>query len=315
MGSIFRDIKLYYEPRRECLNMYEWPGSEPEMTEFESAFLCGMIRERKPTKIVEVGVAGGATTAIILKCIEDLGLTSDTEVFSVDILEQFYRGNGERTGYLADHIIESGEGKFRHSFFLGKPLPEVIDIIGDSIDFVILDTVHALPGEMLDFLTIFPYLRNGACIVLHDIANNHYGRHSNAFATQILLNSVIAERYVMKDQSRLYKYPNIGAFVLTDNTEMSIPSIFGNLLVSWSYKLPDDMYQVYYNHFTGLYGEEYAEFFRMTYCLQEEMVVKLKKERQVIIDKVKKSKTYRIGEILLWVPRKMKQVLCHNHCL
>lgn len=208
-----------------------------------------------------------------------------------------------------------GGGKFRHSFFLGKPLPEVINVIGDSIDFVILDTVHALPGEMLDFLTIFPYLRNGACIVLHDIANNHYGRHSNAFATQILLNSVIAERYVMKDQSRLYKYPNIGAFVLTDNTEMSIPSIFGNLLVSWSYKLPDDMYQVYYNHFTRLYGEEYAEFFRMTYCLQEEMVVKLKKERQVIIDRVKKSKTYRIGEILLWVPRKMKQVLCHNHCL
>lgn len=315
MVNIFRDISLYYEPRKECLNMYEWPETEPEMTEFESAFLCGMIRERKPTKIVEVGVAGGATTAIILKCIENLGLASNTEVFSVDISEKFYRGNGERTGYLADHIIESGRGKFHHFFLLGKLLPEVIDFIGDGIDFVILDTVHSLPGEILDFLTIFPYLRNCACIVLHDIANNHYGRYSNAFATQILLNSVIAEKYVMKDQGRSYKYPNIGAFVLTEKTEMSIPAIFGNLLVSWSHKLPDDMYKVYCNHFTRFYGGEYAEFFRMAYSLQEEMAEKMKKEKQEIIDKVKKSKTYRIGEIFLWVPRKIKRLYIPNHSL
>ena len=33
------------------------------------------------------------------------------------------------------------------------------------------------------------------------------------------------------------------------------------------------IYKVYYNHFTRFYGEEYAEFFRMTCCFQEEMAV------------------------------------------
>ena len=33
-----------------------------------------------------------------------------------------------------------------HEFYLGNYLPQVINKIGGDIDFVILDTVHSLPG-------------------------------------------------------------------------------------------------------------------------------------------------------------------------
>lgn len=45
-----------------------------EMSNDQLAFLCGLIEEYRPNKIVEVGVSAGGTTAVILKCISMLKL-------------------------------------------------------------------------------------------------------------------------------------------------------------------------------------------------------------------------------------------------
>ena len=42
--------ELFYEPRLNISKKIQLPDGEPEMSEFESAFLCGLIRERKPKK-------------------------------------------------------------------------------------------------------------------------------------------------------------------------------------------------------------------------------------------------------------------------
>ena len=59
-------IPLDLEPRNKILPKLPAVPREPEMSEFESAFLCGAIKQFRPKKILEVGVAAGATTAIIL---------------------------------------------------------------------------------------------------------------------------------------------------------------------------------------------------------------------------------------------------------
>ena len=41
-----------------------------EMTEWQLSFLCGLIKESRPQKLVEIGVAAGGTTAVILNCIK-----------------------------------------------------------------------------------------------------------------------------------------------------------------------------------------------------------------------------------------------------
>ena len=68
-------MELVWEPRKRAMESImkgEW-GSEPEMSEFESAFVCGLIKEKRPKKILEIGVAGGGTTAIVMQCLNDLG--------------------------------------------------------------------------------------------------------------------------------------------------------------------------------------------------------------------------------------------------
>lgn len=86
MNSLFENKELlYYVPRLEALGKVSFPVDEPEMSEFESVFLCGLIREMKPKKIVEIGVAAGGTTAIILECLSqlDLNKNKNTELYSI----------------------------------------------------------------------------------------------------------------------------------------------------------------------------------------------------------------------------------------
>ena len=92
-----------FEPRRKILPKlpdYVSPQGErePEMSEFQSAFLCGAIKKFRPKKILEVGVAGGATTAIILQALENLG--APYEMHSVDVAEKFF-DNTRPMGFMA----------------------------------------------------------------------------------------------------------------------------------------------------------------------------------------------------------------------
>lgn len=60
-----------------------------EMSRDQIAFLCGLLKWKKPRKIVEVGVAEGGTTAIIIKCLESMG-----GYLSSIMLWTFWRGVG-----------------------------------------------------------------------------------------------------------------------------------------------------------------------------------------------------------------------------
>lgn len=236
-------IELFEEPRKTILPKLDLPAFEPEMTEFESAFLCGMLREFKPHKILEVGIAGGGTTAIIMQCMEILG--EDYELHSVDIADKFYRDNSKSCGYLGEEAKKYISGA-NQKFYLGKILPECIDSIGDDIDCVILDTAHVLPGEVLDFLTVFPYLKENAIIILHDLINNHCTNNKtifrkNANATKILFDSISGKKYMMKDDSEPVRngFPNIGAIQITNETKQNLANIVSALSNTWYY-IPDN---------------------------------------------------------------------------
>ena len=302
-------ISLFYEPREWFDNECEHPASEPEMTVFESAFLCGLVRERKPQKILEIGIAGGGTSAILLKCLEMIGMNSYTEVYSMDLMENFYRGTGECSGYLANDLLLREDIRFNHKFLLGKYLPDVIEEIGEGIDFVLLDTVHELPGELIDMLVVLPYLKEGACVVIHDIANNHYGGSPFAFATQVLLDVFVGDKIVPQDSDRVFGYPNIGAFVVNSDTHKYAVDAFNALLISWSYMIDDHQKALYTKSYRQNYGDEIAELFANICNMQSELQVNINKEnekRQIKRwETFSSSWTYRIGSVFTWLPQRI----------
>ena len=261
---------LLLEPRKEV--MAELPDGDIEMTEFESGFLCDLIRSRRPKNIVEVGVAAGGTTAILIKLIDMLDLNEQTRLWSVDLCEAYYRDHSKRSGYMADGV--STRKPVRRKMLLGKFLPEWLPDIAaeaeEGIDFVILDTVHKTPGEMLDFLAILPYLTPDACVVLHDIGAQHYWGDATTFATQLVLSVVTAELILREDPDRQLRYPNIGAFTVNAETRKYIRNVFCALTLPWHYLPEAKELSLYREFYTRHYDDACLRLFDMAVALHTE---------------------------------------------
>ena len=273
-------IPLDYAPRMKILpKLRTCPNPnarrEPEMSEFDSAFLCGLLKTQRPKKILEVGIAGGATTAIILQALEDIG--ESYEIHSIDLVEKYHLDKSTDTAFVFKYAQENNlippqsALKGTHFFHIGKFLPQVIDEIGGDIDFVILDTRHSMPGEGLDFLAVLPYLEIGAVVVLHDVAENQrVFKKEKHHATTVLFSAVTAEKFlnfVPDDGNRNYVYPNIAAFQITEQTVEYIENVFLTMVLRWAYKPPKEEIQLYLNHYLRYYPPElckiFAEAFKM----------------------------------------------------
>jgi len=246
VGGIIMNIYKRVEPYKVS---NERGISKAEMSISQTEFLCGLIRDYRPQKIVEVGIAAGGTTINILKCISELGLPCT--MYSVDLAEHYYRNKTLRTGFLVDEWKGKNEKWSFHHMMLGKVLPERLDEIGDNIDFLILDTVHLIPGEILDFLAVFPYLSEHAIVVLHDTALHHHLNNSRCIATCTLFSTVTADKFV----NDMEYYKNIAAFSISKDTETYLMDVFNALTLPWGY-LPDDKQLKEYDR---IYIKNYSE--------------------------------------------------------
>lgn len=121
-------------------------------------------------KIVEIEVAEGGTTSVIMKSL--LLLNMESKVYSVDLNECLYCDREKETGYIWKSLSNNILGKSTQEFKLGNTIAGCINEIGSGIDSAIIDTTHILPGEILDFLCILPYLKKDATVILHDVALN-----------------------------------------------------------------------------------------------------------------------------------------------
>lgn len=235
-----------------------------EMTLWESEFLCGLINQYQPKKVLEIGVAAGATTALIMSTLDKLEL--DTEMYSTDLSTQYYRDESLKTGYVLSEVKQYLSNYERHHFLTGKVISEFLDIIGNDIDFLIIDTMHVLPGELLDFLVCLPYLTPDAVVVLHDTALNHAGDTAyeytrNAFATKVLFDTVSGNKIVQKDENRKAGYPNIAAFKCTAETRANIRDVFSALSITWFYFPHEDELESYLNSLRRHYEPELCQVY------------------------------------------------------
>lgn len=240
----YRTVEPFMEPSSSLKDL-GLSESVAEMTDAERGFLCGLIRNHQPKKLVEVGVAEGGTTAVILECVRELNL--DCAVYSVDLSESFYLDETKNTGYVVDIMAERGgpdmqtQLEEKHHLLLGRLLPERLDDIGDKIDFLILDTMHTMPGEILDFIAAFPYLSHDAVVVLHDTRYHYIWREQVGIATSVLLQSVTADKFLNNQED----YPNIAAFQLNMDTAEYMLDIFCALMIRWAYLPLNDHLRAY----------------------------------------------------------------------
>jgi len=246
------------------------------MSDEESAFLSGLIKLKAPQKILECGAHNGGTTAVIL---ETLSLISSaSKLYSVDL----------NLHAKSEENINKYFPKYRNNvcFFLGNDVSHFLDDIGKEIDMVILDSAHFVPGEILNFLTIFPYLKEGATIILHDItlslseADDDFIRdvgRRDIIACRVLYDAVVGEKITPNFKwGPGMNYPNIGSFTVNSDTAKYIENVFGSLMLPWRFMPSSKFLKGILSNILSNYPISYYAFVRNVIQRQIKFIVQQK---------------------------------------
>ena len=236
-----------------------------EMTESERTFLQGIINEYKPRKIVEIGVAAGASSLLILDAIKD----TEANLYSLDYSTEYYRDLNKKTGFILENFKEYTD---KWQLKTGSLSCEFLDDIGGEIDLCLLDTVHSKPGELLDYLQILPYMKKGGIIVIHDISLHTFSGFLLQDACCALFGALNGEK-VIPDTTEHKFCPNIGAVKLQDNSFEHAFDIFYLLFLSWSYKIKESDYKLLHNFFSKHYDKNLLNIFEKAYSFNNKIKI------------------------------------------
>ena len=81
----YKKIETWNLPRKQILDVTSF---DCEMSESDHGFICGLLKKYKPKKILEVGVANGGTTGVIINALNLIG--EKCQMYSIDICENLY---------------------------------------------------------------------------------------------------------------------------------------------------------------------------------------------------------------------------------
>lgn len=205
------------------------------MSVSEYYFINGLIRKYKPKKILEIGVCSGGMSAIILNAIFD---RNDSFLYSCDLESKNYVYSNYEVGSVVKTYFPEFLSKWK--LYTGNTTAAFIEEIGGDIDFVFIDTAHVMPGEVLNMIEIFPFLKKGAIIGFDDI--DHQARtplyNVNFFyPCNNLLFSVLRGKKIIFGQKNndTFHYRKQGAVILDKDQENYFYEYFYLLTNNWSY--------------------------------------------------------------------------------
>jgi predicted O-methyltransferase YrrM len=126
---------------------------------WKAQLLFRLVRECRPTKVLELGTGYGISGLYQLAAVE---LNGHGHFYTVD-------GSGENMA-IASELFER-LGSDRWTTFLGplrETLPGVLERTG-TVDMVFVDADHGYAGTMYNFETTYPYVSDGGIWVFDDV--------------------------------------------------------------------------------------------------------------------------------------------------
>lgn len=199
----------------------------------EAAFINGLIRKHKPKNILEIGVARGGSSILILNAIKDI---LDSRLVSIDLNSNY---KSKKVGYLVNEIFPELMGKWK--LYTGDMPHKFLSKLNLNFDFFFLDTAHITPGEFFNLIEVLPFLNENSIVVLHDIVwHLHQIRRIKIkdvkiIPTQIhLMSALIGEKIIIKHH-RAHDFLNIGAICLAKNQKKYYLNYFLLLMTLWEY--------------------------------------------------------------------------------
>lgn len=294
-------IEPWYDPSD---SLKRDPEFKCKMSREDHGFISGVIKKFRPKKVLEVGVDRGGTTAMIIKSLEMLGCNSKIFGVDIDVTHKSYN-----VGFLTNKIMIPRSIDF--TLLTGKLLIDRLEEIGDEIDMVILDTIHQVPGEIFEFLTILPFLSKNGIVILHDVdLSSYYASNLKKIALcftctapKVLFPAITGEKFYNYNDERSY---NIAAVRINEDTFNNIGDVFFTLTNLWSYKLKEGDIEKYRKFFQKHYTSENLKLYDISVSRLPRYINNLDKVKTYLYIY---SKNYRIINRLIRIRSRIKKKL------
>lgn len=228
-------------PEKYKLEVYEeidWSGVDSEMTDGQRRFISGLVQYYQPEQVLELGISAGGGTIVLLNALKDSGGT----LYSIDSSENFYRDTRLPVGYCALERYSDLLDKSWH-IFSGRDPACVMEEIDKKFDFCVIDTCHYHPVEVLNFISILPWLKDGAVVVMHDTSAFELCSKESflrMLAPRLLLSTVCAEKYIPALPTGNMTASNIAAWQISSDTRKYCQNLFDILYLPWEMDVPED---------------------------------------------------------------------------
>ena len=207
-------------------------NSEWQLGGKQPYFINGLIRKFKPKNCLEVGVANGGSSILILNAIKDIPGSS---LISLDLNNELYYNQSKKTGYRVNEYFPELTKKWK--LLTGQQPHKFLIKLNMKFDFVFLDTAHSAPGEILNFIEILPFLNENAILVLHDILWHFYSKIKFYPSNVYLYPVIYGNKVLLKNKNG--SIGNMGAIFLYKNQEQHYLDYFFLLFAFWEY-IPKD---------------------------------------------------------------------------
>ncbi len=143
----------------------------------DAAFLAALVEDTSPAEMLEVGVASGCSSAVLLQALSRVdrqpGAAAEW-LYSFDVAERCYFDASHRVGDAVHELTPDLRAHWRLT--LGDALAARHLLRGRNLRLAFIDADHRHPWPTLDLLAILPTLRARAWVALHDIRLPELGR-------------------------------------------------------------------------------------------------------------------------------------------
>ena len=199
----------------------------------QAFFINGIIRKFKPKNCLEIGVANGGSSILILNAIKDI---KDSILVSLDLNTKLYLDSTKKTGYRVKKFFF--ELTKNWILFTGDMPSKFLDKLNIKFDFLFLDSSHISPGEFLNIIEALPFLNENAIVILHDIMwqmykTDKHGKLKKISSTQnYLFSTLFGDKLIIRGKNDII---NIGAVFLYKNQKKHYLDYFFLLMNYWEY--------------------------------------------------------------------------------
>lgn len=220
------------------------------ITKNECLFINAILHLKKAKNVLEIGVASGYSSAIILKTIQEINQSDSLyELTSLDNTKHCYFDNTKRTGIYLYKTLPHLVKHFNLKHFSTASIDS--KLINKKFDVCFIDANHKHPYPALDLLFTIDYMNDDAVYILHDInlaKNNSNFKDSNG--PLFLFDGLLGPKF-LGEINKGDQHANIGAWLLpTNKKKQEIKDNIVNLIKNHKFE----------QNLSTEYLKKYAEF-------------------------------------------------------